>query len=182
MLEKLINELAWRNVTVTLSTGELEGSGKPTFSAHVATREGVVKGSWPHFQFTVEAMTCNGLAEEISRRMILVEPMVAAIEAHIKHRRAQMDEHRAGEELQKAIYDYCSQPTRHLVEPNMDPKTAKEQPLVVNVDNGQSAPQDPTKLKALLSFDARGIATLIEAGVVAPAEARAAIGLPALAA
>ncbi len=64
------------------------------------------------------------------------------------------------------------------VEPNTDPKTAKEQPLV-------AANDDPiARVRHLLKThgnSAGGLATLIHAGVVTSVEARAAAGLPPLA-
>jgi hypothetical protein len=152
---ELVASLAKRGVTVKACGNYSPRDGRMRYNAVVTLDSFRLPMGWPRFEFTVYGREPNELADDILSTLPLVEPLIAASE--------RMQESRVAE----------------MVEPNDDPKTAKEQPIKV-------ADNDPiSRVRHILKThgnSAVSISTLIHSGVLTADEVRVAGGLPALAA
>lgn len=121
---ELVAGLAKRGVIVTVKGKYSRAQERMSYSADVAMDPFEVPfSSWPRMEFTVYGRELNELADDIVARLPLVEPIIAAYEAHQKHKAAIKEAEKAGAELAAICIP--------SLEPNNDPKTAKEQPLKV---------------------------------------------------
>lgn len=127
--EELVSSLAARGVKVSLQGNYSVRKERMSYSAHVSPSDFGVRGSWPTFGFTVLGQTTDELAGEITARLPLVEPIIAAREKHVAHQRAIREAARAGDELRKACASAPDTLAVLRVDPNMDAATALEQPL-----------------------------------------------------
>ncbi|THK34420.1 hypothetical protein EHS39_30100 [Ensifer sp. MPMI2T] len=88
MFNKLVADLAKRGVKVTLKGNYSALRERMSYSAEVAIDRFKLDDSWPVFEFTVRGRELDELAEDINRRLPLVEQIIAAVEKHRQHREA----------------------------------------------------------------------------------------------
>ncbi|PDT86518.1 hypothetical protein [Sinorhizobium sp. BJ1] len=154
MLEELISEIASKGMTISLKA-TTNGTRGIRYQAIIKN-----KTHWdigleaPSLEFEVGAWEVPDLKAKIDEKMKLIEPIVEFTNTERAARLVR-------------------------VEPNLDPKTAKERPIKLADDDTNA------RVKRLLithGNSAIALSTLIHAGVVTPNEARVAAGLPPLAA
>ncbi|OKP79808.1 hypothetical protein BTE77_06880 [Ensifer adhaerens] len=139
MFNDLVASLSKRGVKVKLNGNYSTNHMRMMYSALVKIDQFGLEGSWPIFEFTVYGRELDELAEDINRRLPLVEPIIAAVEKHREHREAVRKAAQIGDELGAIVKgERCSRTKAELyaplmtdasLEPNLDPKTAKEQPI-----------------------------------------------------
>lgn len=120
---ELVAKLAKRGVTVKLFGRWNARDERMSYRADVSLEQFRTANAWPAFNFTVYGREVNELADDIVARLPLVEPIIAADERRREHAAAIKDAERIGRELAEICIP--------RLEPNDDPKTAKDQPLKV---------------------------------------------------
>lgn len=120
---ELVASLAKRGVTVSVKGRYSHGKEQMSYVAEVAMDKFSITSTWPNFDFKVYGRELNELADDIVARIHLVEPIIAACEKRREHAAAMDEVNRIGAELAAICIP--------SLEPNSDPKTAKEQPVRV---------------------------------------------------
>lgn len=120
MLEDLVSKLIRRGVIVEIRAGN-GWRAQPLYIAKVELPHKYDIGeSLPSFSFTVHGSTMDSIAKDIANRLDLVDPLIRAAEQRREHMEA-VKKVRSIEKEMRII----SRP----VKPNMDPSTARDQPL-----------------------------------------------------
>lgn len=135
MLEKILSELNKRGVYVDVKT---RYSARFECLQHTAE---VNTGQWPHppsvptFSFKVFGQSFDELAKEIENKLPMVEPIIAAMEEDLKRAKAARERRKAddliisiGPETRQRFAEELER-QKDAVEPNLDPKTARERPI-----------------------------------------------------
>lgn len=126
MFDELIKELAARNVRVEL-IGKHGRKGVVSYEATAVLYRGYdTDKSWPTFEFAVKGDTLDEIAGRIRARIPMVEPLIKLFELHRAHGHAFRETQALGMQMAEAVH---GSQVKVPLEPNTDPKTAREFPL-----------------------------------------------------
>ncbi|MBX5010849.1 hypothetical protein HJB67_12880 [Rhizobium lentis] len=137
MFTELARSLNLRGVSVGIACHYSARHERLSYRAKVTTINDLgIDRSWPSFEFEVGGRDLDEIADDIKKRLHLVEPIIAAREKHRQHKDAVREADRIGKELrdicvaeEKSVNQIRSDNGMPPLEPNLDPKTARERPV-----------------------------------------------------